>query len=103
MPFYQLPSGASPVLAGAGVPTGGVGNNGDLFIDTSNAVLYGPKAAGSWPTGIVLSNGPTGPAFPFYVTGPTAPASAAAGAVWLDTDTGKHFVRYDGLWVQSYI
>jgi hypothetical protein len=69
MPFYSLPSGASPVLSGESPPTGGVGNVGDLFIDTSNAVLYGPKTIGGWPSGIDLSQGPTGPS----VTGPTGP------------------------------
>jgi hypothetical protein len=58
------------VLAGSGAPTGALGNIGDLFIDTANKLLYGPKAVGGWPSGPVdLSNGPTGS------TGPTAPAS----------------------------
>jgi hypothetical protein len=70
MPFFSLPTGGSPVLAGSGAPTGALGNIGDLFIDTSNKLLYGPKAVGGWPSGPVdLSNGPTGS------TGPTAPAS----------------------------
>jgi hypothetical protein len=70
MPFFSLPTGGSPVLAGSGAPTGALGNIGDLFIDTSNKLLYGPKAVGGWPSGPVdLSNGPTGS------TGPTAPAT----------------------------
>jgi hypothetical protein len=70
MPFFSLPTGGSPVLAGSGAPTGALGNIGDLFIDTANKLLYGPKAVGGWPSGPVdLSNGPTGS------TGPTAPAS----------------------------
>lgn len=77
MPFYQLPSGASPVLGGTAPPTGGIGVDGDLFIDTTNAILYGPKASGSWPTGIDLSQGPTGPAS--TVTGPTGAASTVTG------------------------
>jgi hypothetical protein len=65
------------VLAGTAAPTGGIGNVGDLFIDTTNKLLYGPKAVGGWPSGPVdLSNGPTGS------TGPTAPASVlSVGAV----------------------
>jgi hypothetical protein len=69
MPFFSLPSGASPVLSGESPPTGGVGNVGDLFIDLANATLYGPKTISGWPSGIDLSQGPTGPS----VTGPTGP------------------------------
>jgi len=114
MPFFSLPSGASPVLAGTSAPTGGVGNPGDLFIDTSGKTLYGPKdAVSGWPTGIDLSQGPTGAAstvtgptgpvsnitgptggYAFAATGATAPALTTAGAIWLDTTTGKYFVRY---------
>ena len=119
MPFYQLPSGASPVLAGTAPPTGGIGVNGDLFIDTSNKFLYGPKAAGSWPSGIDLSQGPTGPtstvvgptgpsvtgptggiAFSVGPTAPTAPGLTVAGAVWLDEATGRYFVRYQTQFIE---
>ena len=122
MPFYQLPSGASPVLAGTAPPTGGIGQNGDLFIDTSNKFLYGPKAAGTWPAGINLSNGPTGAtgatggvgptgsvgatgatggmAFSVGPTAPTAPGLTVAGAVWLDQTTGRYFVRYQTQFIE---
>jgi len=119
MPFYQLPSGASPVLAGTAAPTGGIGQNGDLFIDTANKTLYGPKAGGSWPTGIDLSFGPTGVqgttgptgatgatgvtggiAFSVGPTAPTAPSLTVAGAVWLDQNTGRYFVRYQTQFIE---
>jgi hypothetical protein len=84
MPFFSLPSGASPVLSGESPPTGGVGNVGDLFIDTANAILYGPKTIGGWPSGIDLSQGPTGPGVTGptgpQVTGPTGAASTVTGA-----------------------
>jgi hypothetical protein len=93
---------------------------GDLFIDRTNKFLYGPKdAVTGWPTGIDLSNGPTGPAstvtgptgaasvitgptgnFPFAATGPTAPSLTLAGSVWLDDSTGKYFVRYASNWIE---
>ena len=119
MPFYNLPSGASPVLAGTSPPTGGIGVNGDLFLDTANKFLYGPKATGVWPSGIDLSNGPTGAigttgptgntgpqvtgptgGIAFAATGPTAPGITAPGSIWLDAATGKYFVAYQGLWVE---
>lgn len=115
MPFYSLPTGGSPVLAGSGAPTGAVGNVGDLFIDQSNKMLYGPKTIGGWPSGPVdLSNGPTGAsgvtgvtgatgAQAFAATGPTAPSGAGvsiSGSVWLDDTTGKYFIRYGSTWIE---
>lgn len=127
MPFYSLPSGASPVLAGDAPPTGGIGNDGDLFLDRTGKTLYGPKAAGAWPSGIDLSNGapgptgvagptgvgPTGPTgagatgptgyYAFSATGSTAPTGGAmsqAGAVWLNTDNGRYYVRYDDAFLE---
>jgi len=55
-------------LSGAGVPSSGLGNNGDFYYDTTNKNFYGPKAAGAWgsatsivgPTGTTGSTGSTG-------------------------------------------
>jgi hypothetical protein len=120
MPFFSLPSGASPVLSGESPPTGGVGNVGDLFIDLANATLYGPKTISGWPSGIDLSQGPTGAAstvtgpagatgasitgptggYAFAATGATAPSLTTPGAIWLDTSNGKYFVLYDELFIE---
>jgi hypothetical protein len=123
MPFFSLPTGGSPVLAGSGAPTGAVGNVGDLFLDQANKLLYGPKEIGGWPSGpIDLSNGPTGVSGPtgstgpsvtgptgvtggiaFAATGPTAPTAAGltvAGAIWLNDSTGKYFVRYGSQFIE---
>lgn len=125
MPFFSLPTGgASPVLVTNGPPTGSLGNPGDLAIDAANKLLYGPKdAVTGWPTGIDLSQGPTGAAstitgptgpqvtgptgatggIAFSATGPTAPTGASltlAGAVWLDDSTGRYYVRYATNWVE---
>lgn len=80
MPFYSLPTGGSPVLAGSGAPTGAVGNIGDLYIDTANKLLYGPKVVAGWPSGPVdLSQGPTGATGNAGATGSTGPASTVTG------------------------
>jgi hypothetical protein len=88
MPFYQLPTGGSPVLAGNGAPNNAIGNVGDLFIDRDNAFLYGPKESGGWPTGpIDLSQGPTGAT---GSVGPTGPAiTGPTGAVGPTGATGE--------------
>ncbi|MCZ4607562.1 hypothetical protein O3S80_28110 [Streptomyces sp. Lzd4kr] len=46
----------SQILAGTGAPSNSLGANGDYYVDkTSGAVtFYGPKASGSWPTGVAL-------------------------------------------------
>ena len=80
MPFFSLPTGGSPVLAGVTAPTGGIGNVGDLFIDKTSKLLYGPKEAGGWPSGpIDLSNGPTGGVGATGSVGPTGAASNVTG------------------------
>jgi hypothetical protein len=61
----------------------------------------GPTGVGvTGPAGSSIT-GPTGPAGAgeAYVTG-TAPAAASEGATWFDTDDGKYYTRYSGLWVE---
>ena len=85
MPFYALPSGASPVLAGSGAPTGALGNIGDLYLDSANSELYGPKTINGWGTPIDLSLGPTGST---GVAGPTGAASTVTGPTGSTGSTG---------------
>lgn len=47
------------VRSGAGVPSNGLGNNGDFYINTSSWLIHGPKAGGVWPSGVNLV-GPQG-------------------------------------------
>lgn len=52
------------ILNGSGVPSNGLGDDGDFYIDTLNNTLYGPKAGGVWgsSTSIVGPTGATGSA-----------------------------------------
>jgi hypothetical protein len=36
------------ILSGAAIPTKAIGIDGDFYIDTKNAILYGPKKKGVW-------------------------------------------------------
>lgn len=66
-PPGQNGANGNTILNGAGPPSSSIGNNGDFYIDTTNHVMYGPKANGVWPaTGISLVGppGPTGPQGP---------------------------------------
>lgn len=42
------------MLDTAGAPDNGVGANGDFAFDDATKTIYGPKAAGVWPAGVVL-------------------------------------------------
>jgi hypothetical protein len=47
------------------------------------------------------ATGPTGPAGAGEAySQANAPASASVGATWFDTNNGKYYTRYDGLWVE---
>ena len=69
------------VLNGILAPTSGQGNNGDFFINTATSTIYGPKAAGAWPTpptSLVGATGATGPAGSALLSlVPSAPTSKA--------------------------
>ncbi len=67
------------ILSGTSAPSSGVGANGDFYINTATFTIYGPKASGSWPTGVVYkgADGATGPAGPTGATGATGPAGAS--------------------------
>ena len=54
-------SDGNTILNGSGAPGGGVGVDGDFYIDTTNDEIYGPKTGGVWGSGTSLI-GPTGPA-----------------------------------------
>ena len=65
------------ILNGTSNPTN-QGVNGDFYINTASNTLFGPKANGSWPSGISLV-GPQGPTGAQGATGPagtTGPAGA---------------------------
>ena len=57
------------VLNGTSNPTASLGANGDFYINTATNTLFGPKTAGTWPSGVSLV-GPTG------LTGAAGPAGA---------------------------
>lgn len=57
-PVVRGPTGLSGAdgktwLNGSGAPSNSLGVDGDFYIDTTNHVIYGPKAT-TWPTGVSL-------------------------------------------------
>jgi hypothetical protein len=64
--------GGGGFLSGSGAPDPGTGSDGEFYIDTDDWTIYGPKAAGAWPSGASL----VGPIGPTGLTGATGAAGA---------------------------
>jgi hypothetical protein len=73
------------LLTGNAPPVDADGADGDLFIDLTNKVIYGPKAMGSWPAGVKLEGekgdpGTNGVSGRELITGPDVTVAANATA-----------------------
>lgn len=42
------------LLSGVGTPSNALGADGDFYLDGTNKVFHGPKAAGAWPSSVAL-------------------------------------------------
>ena len=75
------------VRSGSGAPAGGLGVDGDFYVNTAANTIYGPKTSGAWgsPTSLV---GPTG------ATGPTG-STGATGSQGPIGNTGPQGVKGD--------
>jgi hypothetical protein len=86
------------VLNGTSNPTSSTGVNGDFYINTATNTLFGPKASGTWPSGISLvgpqgATGSTGAAGAQGIqgatgaTGSAGPAPSGTGIVTVSSGT----------------
>ncbi len=73
----ELENKATPSVfrSGSGAPDDDLGTNGDFYLDTDSADLYGPRAGGQWPEEPLSLVGPPGP------TGSTGATGAAGTSV----------------------
>jgi hypothetical protein len=93
---------------GSGIPDGGSGTDGDLFLDTDNGNMY-ENQGGSWafvsnlegPAGIQGDQGIQGPAGATWITdsGIPDPASGSNGDLYLDTASQDIYEKITGSWV----
>jgi hypothetical protein len=92
------PTGATGGIGGSGAtgPTGSTGTAGP-----TGPVSSAPGPTGATGAGATGPSGPTGPTgvVEYYAT-QAAPAPALDGALWLDTDNGKVFLRYGPQWIE---
>jgi hypothetical protein len=93
------------ILSGSGAPTSGVGVNGDWYIDTTNEVLYGPKAAGAWPGSGINLGGSGGIETTFSVVVNVAGLAGISGPITDDmafVQSIESLYKYDGAaWVRQ--
>jgi hypothetical protein len=104
------PPNGSTILNGAVAPSGGVGANGDFYIEVVAGVptrIYGPKAAGAWPAGVVILGedgdpGDDGAPGNSVLTGSGAPDGGDGndGDVYFDLDAPGMFYgpKAGGVW-----
>lgn len=79
------------ILSGVGAPTNSLGKDGDLYFETSNKFIFGPKANGAWPlpgTSLTGATGPQGPTGPVGPAGPAGPAGESGAALKLKDASG---------------
>lgn len=75
-----IPDGAS-IWYGTSAPANAVGTDGDFYLNTVTYCLYGPKAAGAWPSACASSDRQLG-----YVAESVANKGAAGGYAPLDAN-----------------
>jgi len=77
------------ILYGVGNPNFDFGTDGDFYINTAAHTIFGPKAGGEWPPGVLLvgvpgGDGPQGPAGPPGLTTSVNGVEQVDGAIKLD-------------------
>lgn len=85
--------GGNTIRSGTGAPSNGLGANGDYYIDTAITPrnLYGPKAAGVWPTAVSMG----GPAGPTGAAGQGVPTGGTINQVLAKIDS----TNYNTQWI----
>ncbi|MBC7390954.1 MAG: hypothetical protein H7329_17230, partial [Opitutaceae bacterium] len=82
------------VLSGVSDPVSTTGTNGDFYINTTSNKIFGPKAAGIWPTGVNLV-GPAGSSD--NLGNHTATQNIILGSNYLSGDGGNEGIKIDAL------
>lgn len=85
----------SSLRTGSGAPTDSVGVVGDMYINTDDNTVWGPKTTAGWPAASFATLA-GGAASATALTSETAPEDPADGAMWYESDTGRLFIYYAG-------
>ncbi|WP_156804743.1 hypothetical protein [Synechococcus sp. PCC 6312] len=96
--WQRLTSEGAKLLTGNGVPSSGLGRDGDLYIDVENSDLYGPKTSGAWGSGTSLI-GAAGVIGSQIYAGTGAPSDLENDVdLYIDDSTGDLYKQIDGEW-----
>jgi hypothetical protein len=87
VPLETANGPGAELLSGAGAPANANGSDGDFYVDTTNGVLYGPKANGVWPVPGVALGGVQGAASAYNVASTVITPTVAASATPITFDT----------------
>lgn len=87
---------------GAGAPSSGLGTDGDMYLNTSNGDVYGPKASGAWGSPVCNITGPAGAngTSSTWHTGSGVPSPSLGGNtdLYLNTANGDVYQKITGTW-----
>ena len=90
------------VLTTSGAPSAGTGTDGDFAYDPTAMTMYGPKAAGAWPAGVLLKGtaGTAGAAGAKWYTGTDVPAAGTGvnGDFYLRSNGDYYGPKASGAW-----
>lgn len=90
------------VLSTTGAPSGATGVNGDYALDVAAQLIYGPKAAGTWPTGVSIRGiqGTAGAIGSKWLTGTDVPAAGTGvdGDFYLRSNGDYYGPKASGAW-----
>jgi hypothetical protein len=87
------------MLTGSGAPSGGLGSNGDLYLNTANGDYY-QKVTGSWGSALLNVIGAAGAAGSATLTGSGAPSGGLGsnGDIYVNTANGDYYKKVTGSW-----
>lgn len=92
------------LLTGYGPPSSALGRDGDVFFNSQDKTLVGPKQNGAWPSDAVSLVGPSGDVgaagtMIYGADGPPSDSQYADGSFFIDTQAGHLYgPKQDGTW-----
>lgn len=105
------PTGATgtSILTGTGAPAGGLGNIGDVYLNTANGDLYKKTGVSTWTlqsnitgptgaTGAPGANGTNGSQI-YSAVGVPSPITGVDGDFYFNTANGDYYKKVAGSWV----
>ena len=84
----------SSLRTGAGAPTDSVGVVGDIYINTTDNSVWGPKTTAGWPAASFAALDSDGGDGANVIVSEDTPVGVEHGDLWYESDTGRTFIYY---------